>query len=154
MALGTLDVYHVGSVVEDLDAAMRSLGATLGLTWAPVQVRAQAVRNAAGEVVSERIRFTYSVEGTPHLELIESTERSVWRPGPVGALHHVGAFADDVAAASRRLAASGAALEFGGGRGAEPAGFAYHLIPGGLRVELVEARRRDEFVRWMAGGSL
>jgi catechol 2,3-dioxygenase-like lactoylglutathione lyase family enzyme len=154
MALGNLDVFHVGIVVDDLDAAMGTLGGTLGLTWAPVQQREQVVRTGDGDVRSDEIRFTYSAEGVPHLELIESATRRVWQPGPPGQLHHVGAFATDVAAASRRLAADGAPLEFGGGDGDEPAGFAYHLAPGGLRVELVEAARREQFARWMAGGRL
>ena len=154
MALGTLDVFHVGVVVEDLDDAMRALGGTLDLTWAPVQEREQVVRTGDGELRSDQIRFTYSVEGVPHLELIESATRRVWQPGPPGQLHHVGVFADDVAASSRRLAADGAPLEFGGGDADDPAGFAYHLVPGGLRVELVEAARREQFARWMAGGRL
>jgi Glyoxalase/Bleomycin resistance protein/Dioxygenase superfamily len=154
MTLGKLDVFHVGVVVEELDAAMRDLGAALGLTWAPVQQREQVVRTGAGELRSDEIRFTYSAEGVPHLELIESATRRVWAPGPPGQLHHVGVFADDVAASSRSFAASGAPLEFGGGDGDEPAGFAYHLVDGGLRVELVEAGRREEFTRWMAGGTL
>lgn len=154
MTMGKLDVYHVGAVVEDLDAAMRSLGATLALTWAPVQERTQAVRTAAGEVLSDDIRFTYSAEGTPHLELIESATRRVWQPGPSGQLHHVGVFAADMAAASRELAASGGRLELGGGRREQPAGFAYHLVEGGLRVELVDAARRAEFDRWLGGADL
>ena len=152
--LGNLDVFHVGLVVEDLDASMRELGRRLELTWAPVQQRRQRVRTGAGEVIDEHIRWTYSVQGTPHLELVESQERRLWQPGPPGQLHHIGVFADDFAAASRGYAESGAAVEFGGGDGDEPAGFVYHQLPGGLRLELVDGRRREHFRAWMAGGAL
>lgn len=152
--LGTLDIYHFGVVVQDIEASMQDLGARLQLTWAPLQRREQLVRTGDGEPVAEHIAFTYSVQGTPHLELIESEEQRMWVPCPSGQLHHLGVFAEDVPAESARLAEQGARLEFGGGHSGTPAGFAYHLLPGGLRLEIVEAGRREQFAAWMAGGSL
>jgi hypothetical protein len=151
--LGNLDIYHFGIVVEDIEAAMRDLGERLELTWAPLQRRRQTVCTGDAQKASEQIAFTYSVQGTPHLELIESEERRFWVPGPAGQLHHLGVFADDVPAESARLAAEGSPLQFGGGDGPKPAGFAYHLLAGGLRLEIVEEGRRAQFAAWMAGGS-
>ena len=153
MSLGTLDVFHLGVVVEDLDASMRVLSDTLGLTWAPVQELSQTVRTGGGAVLCDRIRFTYSVEGAPHLELVDSEEQRVWRPAP-GQLHHIGVFAEDLAGESARLAARGVPLELGGGARETPLAFAYHLSPGGVRIELVDAARRPDFARWIAGGRL
>jgi Glyoxalase/Bleomycin resistance protein/Dioxygenase superfamily len=148
--LGKLDVFHVGVVVDDLDAAMTAMGANLGIRWAPVQERTQTVRRGDGEVRREAIRFTYSVDGPPHLELIDSASDALWATTPPGCLHHVGAFADDVTLAP----GPGMTLEFGGGDGPEPVGFAYYTAPGGIRVELVDAGRKADFERWWSGGEL
>lgn len=152
--LGSLDVYHVGMVVARIDDSMEALHAAFGLDWAPVQERTQEARDASGALLAERIRFTYSVQGPPHLELIESRDQRIWRVGPPGGLHHVGVFADDVAATSAQAAADGIPLEFGGGRGPQPRGFAYHVLPDGLRVEYVDGSRREQFTAWMAGAAL
>lgn len=154
MALGNLDVFHLGTVVPSLETAMDAIGRDLGVSWAPVQERDQRVRTGSGEVLVEHIRFTYSREGIPHLELIESREQRAWRVCDGGALHHAGAFVDDVAAESARLVAAGVPLEFGGGAREQPAGFAYHLAAGGIRFELVDGSRRADFMRWFDGGSL
>jgi len=152
MALGNLEVHHVGAVVENLDTAMEIASRDLGVTWAPVQEGAPRVRTAAGEVVAEHLRFTYSVEGTPHLELIESLDARLWRPGPPGSLHHLGAFVEDLAAETARIIAGGLDLEFGGGADEQPEGFAYFLAPAAIRIELLDGRRRPDFERWLGGG--
>jgi hypothetical protein len=154
MALGDLDVFHVGMVVADIDAAMRDLGTVLGVTWAPLQERDQVVRTGGGEVKTEHIRFTYSADEGMRLELIESREQAVWQPAAAGLIHHVGAYADDLVVESQRLIADGAVLEFAGGSREAPAGFAYHVVPGGLRVELVDGARKEQFQRWWSGGDL
>ena len=46
MALGNLDVHHVGVVVGDLDVSMQQISADTGVTWAPVMERAQRIRTA------------------------------------------------------------------------------------------------------------
>ena len=148
--LGKLDVFHVGLVVADIELAMKAIGENLGIAWAPVQNRTQRVRTGAGEVREEPIVFTYSSDGPPHVELIQSTPESVWQVTPEGCLHHIGAFADDVTVAP----GPGISLEFGGGRGEKPAGFAYYVSAGGFRVELVDGSRREQFQEWFAGGNL
>ena len=151
--LGTLDVFHFGVVVPDIEMAMAEFGRRFSLTWAPLQERDQKATTGGGEQVSEHIRFTYSVQGTPHLELVQSTDARLWRAG-VGELHHIGVFADDLVAESARLAAEGSPLDFCGGHTGQPVGFAYHLVPGDLRLEVVDGTRREQFARWMAGGAL
>ncbi len=147
--LGDLDVFHFGVVVTDLESAMETIGANLRIGWAEVQERSMRLRTGAGECLTEPLRFTYSTDGPPHLELIQSGPGSVWVPTPAHLLHHVGAFADDVAVAP----GDGMTLEFGGGHDEVPSGFAYYQAPGGIRVELVQAARRPEFDRWFAGGA-
>jgi hypothetical protein len=148
--LGKLDVFHVGLVVEDIEVAMDTIGGNLGISWAPVQRRVQQVRTGSGEARDEPLVFTYSSDGPPHVELIQSEPGSVWGVTPADCLHHIGAFVDDIATPP----GPGMSLEFGGGHGATPAGFAYYTSPSGFRVELVEGRRREQFAAWFAGGNL
>jgi hypothetical protein len=148
--LGKLDVFHVGLVVEDIDVAMATIGANLGIRWAPMQARGQAVRTGGGEARIEEIRFTYSADGPPHVELIEATPGSVWGAPQPHVLHHIGAFSDDIATPP----GEGLVLEFGGGHDEAPTGFAYYTAPDGIRVELVDASRRKDFARWFSGGEL
>jgi hypothetical protein len=148
--LGTLDVFHVGLVVADIRAAMDEIGANLAIGWAPVQQRTQKVRTASGETRAEPIIFTYSSDGPPHIELIQPEARSVWAITPPGCLHHIGAYADDI----RMPPGTGLSLEFGGGHGEVPVGFAYYSSPYGVRVELVDESRRAQFTDWFAGADL
>ncbi len=148
--LGNLDVFHVGLVTADLELTMETIGENLGIAWAPVQQRTQRVRTGAGEPRDEPIIFTYSSDGPPHVELIQSAAGSVWEVTPPGCLHHVGAFADDVTVPP----GPGMSLEFGGGHGEKPVGFAYWISPVGIRVELVDGSRREQFKAWFAGGDL
>ncbi|HEX5195337.1 MAG TPA: VOC family protein [Solirubrobacteraceae bacterium] len=147
--LGNLDVFHVGLSVPDLQQAMRTIGSNLGISWAPTQERVQKVRTGAGETREEHILFTYSADGPPHVELIQPEPGSVWGITPANGLHHIGAFAVDVAV----LPGDGLALEFGGGHGERPVGFAYYTSPAGIRIELVDQSRRRQFADWFAGGA-
>jgi hypothetical protein len=45
-------------------------------------------------------------------------------------------------------------IEFGGGARERPAGFVYLTSPGGIRVELVDGARRDDFAAWFSGSGL
>ena len=147
--LGNLDVFHVGLSVPDLEQAMRSIGSNLGISWAPMQERVQKVRTGAGEKREEHIFFTYSSDGPPHVELIQPDPGSVWGITPDNGLHHIGAFSADIAVPP----GDGLALEFGGGHGDRPLGFAYYTSPAGIRIELVEESRREQFKEWFAGAT-
>jgi Glyoxalase/Bleomycin resistance protein/Dioxygenase superfamily len=147
--LGKLDVFHVGLSVPDLELAMSSIGSNLGISWAPAQERVQKVRTGAGETRDEHIFFTYSSDGPPHVELIQPEPGSVWGITPANGLHHIGAFASDVAVPP----GDGLELEFGGGHGERPVGFAYYTSPNGIRIELVDESRREQFTEWFAGAA-
>ena len=145
--LGNLDVFHVGLSVPDIGLAMKEIGRNLGISWAPMQERVQKVRTRSGETRDEHILFTYSSDGPPHVELIQPEEGSVWGITPANGLHHIGAFADDVTVPP----GDGLRLEFGGGHDETPVGFAYYTSSLGIRVELVDASRREQFAQWFGG---
>ena len=64
--------YHWGIVAMDFDATCEELGAVCGLTWAKPMRREFDLRQPDG-VVTVNFRLTYSTEGPPHYEILESS---------------------------------------------------------------------------------
>lgn len=143
--------FHVGMVVADIEAAQQSFALALGVDWTGVEEREMPVRTAAG-VSTALLRFCYSVQGPPHLELVQSTGAEPWVGMPPG-VHHVGLWSPDLAADAARLEADGFGVRASGvGRREGPVGFTYHDGPAGVLLELVDERSRPAFGRWLAGG--
>lgn len=147
--------YHQGIRVPDLDTAMAELGAGLGVTWCEPQVREQAAWLPDVGETTIALRFTYSVEGPQHLELLEGAPGSIWDGRDQPGMHHLGYWSDDVAAETQMLADQGWSVLLGQ-RGPEHGygAFTYVRPPSGLIVELVTTLVRPMFERWFAGGPL
>ena len=128
--------YHVGYVVVDLEAAMDTVGAALDLRWTDVSDRSRTVQTGAGEV-EIRFRTVYSVEGPPHVELIEQVPGTPWSGEPSG-LHHVGHWSDDVRHDSGRLGDAGFPLAARAETEPGTWRWAYHRHPAGGYLELVD----------------
>ncbi|MCY4622789.1 MAG: VOC family protein [bacterium] len=153
MSIDIAGISHTALAVPDLEAAMSVYGNALGLTWARPQQRAIRIRVGAGDLTTE-IRFTYSRQGPPHLELIEGAAGTIW--APVSGLHHIGLWSHQLEIDAAQLEHRGMALEAAGlsRSGEQPSGFTYHRSAHGLRVELVDAAARAAFEHWFAGGDL
>lgn len=144
--------FHLGVRVPDLDAAMTEQGEALGLTWAAVQERDQAIWTPATGTVTVPLRFTYSCEGPMHVELLEGAPGSFWDGRQHPGAHHAGVWCDDVAAETERLAGLGWTLVGAARPPGEGYGFFTYLAPpSGLVVELVAGVARPMFERWWAG---
>lgn len=149
------ELFKVGLLVEDLDAAMRDLSRWLGLAWTPVQQSPLVLRTDDGREEVD-LRFAYSTTGPVFLELLQSRPQGYYAAPAGSHLHHVGRWVDDLSKASAELAAAGLALEAAGvdARGRAPAMFAFHRGDHGLRVELVDRSMQPTFEQWLAGGTL
>jgi catechol 2,3-dioxygenase-like lactoylglutathione lyase family enzyme len=148
-------LFKTGFLVTDLDGALRDFSRWLGVTWTPVQQSKLVLDTGAGREEVE-LRFAYTTGSPPYLELLEAQPRGYYA-APAGAhLHHVGRWVDDLAAASRTLAAAGLPLEAAGvdAAGRSPSLFAFHRGPHGLRIELVDRAMQPGFETWLAGGEL
>jgi lactoylglutathione lyase len=97
------DVFHVGIRVAGLEDAMEQLGAGLGLTWCEVTHRDQQMWSPTGAADVLPLRFTYSVEGPQHIELLQGPPGSVWDGHDLPGVHHMGVWIDDVGAETERL---------------------------------------------------
>jgi len=152
--LGSGDLFHMGVVVPDLDAAVRELGALLNLTW--TDVVETPVRQQRPHGLEEYVmRVVYSTGTAPHLEVIEAIPDSLFALDPSrNRLHHFGVWVDDVEAEGARLEALGMPrvsqlVRDDGG----PPLITFHARPDGERLELCHASMRPGFDAWISGGS-
>jgi hypothetical protein len=144
------DQFHIGIVVEDLDAGLRELGELLGYEWCPVFAIETPVVLPEGEIMVD-LRFVYS-KTQPRVELIRAVSGTPWVPAADSGIHHAGYWTDDLAGDARRLESSGYAEE---ARGVLPDGtpiWAYHRSPRGPRIELVSRQLQAGLEQYWASG--
>jgi hypothetical protein len=143
--LPTHSFAHAGIVVNDVNAAMEELSASLGVKWAePIDV-------PVGDLV---VRVTYAQPGPPWLELVSLVEGppgTIWDATDGPKLHHLGFWAEDLDETSKILSDGGVPLELD----ARPLGrpIVFHLGPmSGLRIELHKwGDRAAIYERWGFG---
>src|SRR3954466_12435259 len=100
-------LFHIGVRVPDLDKAMTELGGSLAVRWATIRDGEQPVWTPERGERSEPLRFTYSVDGPQHLELLEGGPGSPWDAAGAPGAHHLGVWVDDVATETGRLVDAG-----------------------------------------------
>ena len=77
--------FHVGILVHDVEQAAHDFSKRLGLEFEPTRVAPVA----SGEVM----RFRYSLQGPPFIELVQICGDGIWGPQAGEGLHHL-AFGD------------------------------------------------------------
>jgi Glyoxalase/Bleomycin resistance protein/Dioxygenase superfamily len=129
------DLYHVGLIVDDIDAAAKRLTAVNGYGWTK-PVEAVVAITTAERDYEVPFKFIYSLQA-PHLELVQQVPGTIWCTMPDTAAHHLGYWVDDLATAAAGLEQAGYRQE------ARPAGdelsmFAYYIDHAGVRIEIVD----------------
>ncbi len=105
------NMYHVGVLVEDLDAAMARFGQVLGLTFPEPRTIHLSDLVEYGETVVRDLRVVYSNEGPPFLELIEAQDGGLWGHQHGEGLHHIGMWQDGLEARMAEMQAAGLPAE-------------------------------------------
>ena len=149
--MNVADNYHVGIVVDDLDATLAWMTETAGYQWCDEFKGDVPVRTPKGESVVS-MRFAYSMNA-PRLEIIQQAPGTVWEPTTSG-LHHLGYWSDDVAGDAAALEQQGAAMEV---QGLTPDGglmWSYHKGSIGPRIELVSRAALPLMEQWWATGKM
>lgn len=142
------DQYHVGIVVDDLDAELAQLTELFGYEWTDEVALPVAVRFRDGTRQVD-FRFRYS-KNEPRLEVIEARPGTVWTPVEKSRLHHLGYWSDDVAGDGATLATAGYIVEAEGVDHAGHVSWAYWGIADGPRIELV-SRSVEPFMALLWG---
>ncbi|MTD12406.1 hypothetical protein GIS00_00420 [Nakamurella sp. YIM 132087] len=147
-----LKLYHTGIIVDSLDDAMESWGRTLGLDWAPPLSSTVPLLCPDG-VVGREVRFTYSLQGPHHIELLEQIDPSPYLNVTGGRhVHHLGYFTDDLPGAAAHLSEQGFRMELSGvadDGGVARASFHYSELSPGMWIELVSHEIAAEIGDWI-----
>lgn len=147
-------VFHSGVLVPDLGAAMSDLGTSLGVEWAATREVEQSVWSPEAGCATVPLRFTYSVHGPQHIELVEGPTGTVWAAGETPGVHHVGVWVDDVEKETRSLLGAGWHMIAAHHPPEDGFGvFSYVAPPSGLIVELVASVIRPQFEAWWSAGA-
>jgi catechol 2,3-dioxygenase-like lactoylglutathione lyase family enzyme len=151
------ELFHVGIVVPDIEAAAQRFTDLLGIEWGPIIEMENSFRRASGEDVTlPGFKLCYSVSG-PHLELIKEEPGTPWVCNEHSNLHHIGFYSDTVAHSSDQLTAARCPLEI---TGHDPDSDAtmwwYHRDPLGVRIEFIDAQIMPVMneMMFVGGGSI
>jgi hypothetical protein len=83
--------FHVGILVDDLDGAIARFSELLPLTFGRPRTLAIDEWDPVTEAMRAReLRFIYSDEGPPFIELMEAQDDGVWGLQQGEGLHHIG----------------------------------------------------------------
>ena len=144
------ELFHVGFVVDDIAQTADVLGNVLADSWTAdeiVQIRLQTM--AGTECPTVKFRFS---KIPPFVELIERVDSTLWGTAREGAVHHLAYWSDDIRKDSAGLARCGSTLLAWHEQSDSTMASAYHRMPTGLLVELVNEGRRQTFEGWIRGG--
>jgi hypothetical protein len=131
------DLFEIGLVVGNLEAAMEQFHKALGYTFSLIVDGVLPTRDNTGDTTPP-MRMAVS-RGQPQLELLEAVPGTHLVPPAGTGLHHLGYYVDDLAASSQALAALGIPFTCGGFAGeACPVSWAYHEMADGTLIELVD----------------
>ncbi|MEU9273117.1 VOC family protein [Streptomyces sp. NPDC048251] len=133
------DLFEVGLVVPDLEAAIEQYHKAFGYTFSLILDGVLPTREAGTQEYSvPPLRMAVSRE-RPQIELLEAASGTHLVPPAGTGLHHLGYYVDDLTAASEALTALGIPLVRGGVLGdVSPFSWAYHEMGDGTLVELVD----------------
>lgn len=149
------DLFHVGVLVPDIEAAMAEMARSHGVTWASVQDRPMNIWLPDQGEVTYQLALTYSCEGPVHIELMQGEEGSPWHTANHRGPHHFGVWVDDVGAETDRLVADGWTIELAAAPPDQRYGrFTYLRSPAGVLVEPLNRSSKPRFEAWWAGGDL
>lgn len=119
---------HVGIIVEDLDAAMAEMTATLGIEWLPVQERPND---------DTTLRLTFSSQ-SPYIELIEGSPGTSRDTSNGPHIDHLAYWTSQFESDKQRLLDAGMTLDVDG---SSPFGGSWCYLSSqltGFRVELCD----------------
>jgi catechol 2,3-dioxygenase-like lactoylglutathione lyase family enzyme len=147
------NLFHVGILVPDMSEAIERFTDVLGLTFKEPAI-AHVDRFEQGESVEVLdLRITWSIEGPPYLELLESQDNDGLYGRAQEGMHHVGLWEPDPEALMERL--QGLGLRNEATQYAPDDGIlATYTAPAelyGTRLEFIEGSRQPGMEAWIAG---
>lgn len=128
-------VHHFGLVVLDLEAAIDHVERTYGRQMLRMPARPFPCHHR-GEPLDITVPLALSIDGPPHLELLEGIDATIWTP--LSGLHHVGYVVADLPATAAALVEHGLPIEVADrSESGQPQRATYHRDPLGPLIELM-----------------
>ena len=147
--MGLSEMYHVGIVVPEVEAARERLTELLGVVWGRIVEADIDVRDGDGDVAKVQLKMCYSTEA-PYLELIAERPGTPWICNPHSNLHHIGFFSDALGSDSAGLTSAQCPIDLAQhGEATAATGWVYHRDPLGIRIELVDASSRQTMEQFL-----
>lgn len=143
----SIELFHVGIAVPDLESAMEEWSGSFSCAWRPVVERRNMRMFSFGVEHLISLRRTYSVDGPPYIELVEY-DHILWAPGGVLSGTHIGFWVDDMRAEISRLRAVDHRLLVSDvvDVESESPNFAYLSTSSGALIELLPRTRRTQIL--------
>ena len=169
------DISHICVAVPDLEQGMKMYEKAFGVGgWGPLidftdGLEMDVASPLLGEGVSMRgLQEIWARDGSeivtdgPPFAPLElacaapfSPAYSIWGcPDGRQRIHHICFWVDDIEAESAHLIENGFALELTTAPGDRAKGFAYHLAPSGMRVEIMGVADKAAHGRWLENGEI
>lgn len=137
-------ILHFGVVARDIDLAMQEMSDNLGVSWTdPSPVVVDII--LYGQERTLEMRVAHSLQGPPHMELIEAVPDSPWALPEATGVHHICYWSDDSVAVCQSLEQRGNRRVMG--MSGSDAG--YFLSPSGMYIEIVPRELRDNLTQWI-----
>jgi catechol 2,3-dioxygenase-like lactoylglutathione lyase family enzyme len=149
------NLFHVGILVPDLDEAVERFAEVLGLSFKEPAVAHVDRFEQGASVEALDLRISWSIQGPPYLELLESQDNSGLYGHSHEGLHHVGLWEPDPEALMDRLRNLGLGQE-ATQYTPDDRILATYTAPAelyGTRLEFIDASRRPGMEAWIAGGA-
>jgi catechol 2,3-dioxygenase-like lactoylglutathione lyase family enzyme len=147
------NLFHVGILVPDIDEAIARFTEVLGLSFNEPAVAHVDRFEHGSSVEALDLKISWSIQGPPYLELLESQDSSSLYGHAHEGLHHVGLWEPDPEALVDRLRNLGVGQE-ATQYTPDDRILATYTPPGelyGTRLEFIEASRRPGLEAWIAG---
>ena len=140
------DFFHIGIVVADMKAGMDDMSRRFAVTF-PDAREANVRMRWRGEEQQVTVKFVYSREGPPYIELLEAVPGTVWE---ATGIHHLGVFCNGMEGEIDRLVADGYTHE-GASLGADGSlqGAQYITNNSGVRLEFQRGEFREQFMKML-----
>jgi len=144
------DMYHVGIIVDDFDETLERLSRQMGVTWSPrIEVPVPVWTRTHGMI--DFVSCAAYSQQQPCIEIVRSLPGTMWTAVPGRPLHHLGYWVDDLAATSAELERQGCPKIACAMADGVMFGMAYHEMPDGMLVELVDRKSFPDWPAFLAG---
>lgn len=138
--------FHIGIVVDDMESGMADISRRFGVTF-PEPRNANVRIRYNGEEQQVAVKFVYSRQGPPYLELIEAVPGTVWET--IG-IHHLGVFCDHMEVEVEKLVSEGYVHEAASlGPDGSLQGAQYIVNGKGVRLEFQRGEFREQFLKML-----